>query len=105
MPGRRLSRYHRRLNLRAALIRATIGELDTGFSRHESGDLHLAGVIIRDCQNADDADMILEKVWRHHVERGGGTEKFTKDGVRKIQNSEIDAFLDATVRYINNWRS
>lgn len=105
MPGRRLSRYHRRLNLRAALIRATIAEVDRGLSHHDSEDLHLAGIIIRDCQNADDADMILEEVWRHHVEREAGTDNHTRDGVRKIQSSAISAFLEATVRYVNTWQS
>ncbi|KAG0572404.1 hypothetical protein KC19_VG092100 [Ceratodon purpureus] len=104
MPKRRLSCYCRRLNLWTTLIRVTIAKVDRVLSRYDYKDLHLAGVIVKDCQNVEDADMILEEVWGHHVEREARIENHTTDGVRKIHNSAITAFLDATVQYVGTWQ-
>lgn len=97
MPGRRLSTYHRRLNLRAALIRATIAEEEGRLSRYDSVDLHLARAIARDCQSIEDADMILEELRRHQGEREAGASNPPTDWVRELHGSPVTAFLETTL--------
>lgn len=104
MPGRRLSRYHRRLNLRAALVRATIAEVEGRLSRYGSDDLDFAQAVVRDCRDAEDADMILDEIRRHHGEREAGADNPSAAWVRELHDSPVNAFLEHTIQTISAWQ-
>lgn len=105
MPGQRLTRFQRRLNLRAALVRATVAEVEGRLSQYESADLDLARAVIRDCQDGEDADMILEALRRHQSEREAGADDTFTDWIRELHNSPVTMLLEDTIPTVSAWRA